>query len=282
MSNNIVRQDNRDTFFRGLFGQSEHFVDLYEECSGKRLKPEDFRRIDINPSERVFPVLKGNGLSNDVAQLTTDNKLIILTEHTSTPNPNMGQRDLIYYAALLYQWLVNAGIELSQSSPIQVPMPEFYVVYNGKRKYSESKLNFENDFIKVSPKLVNIHFDKIKNQNPDNSLAGYSYFYKHYDAARATGASIDKAFECAVQQCSKAGYLANVIDKEDFMSVYTPLFSYEDDLRAEGRIEGRTEGELKKASDTALEMFKDGLETAKIAQYTKMPIEWVEDLLAKA
>ncbi|MCL2400852.1 MAG: hypothetical protein FWC91_14050 [Defluviitaleaceae bacterium] len=185
MSSNIVRQDNKDTFFRGLFSQSEHFVDLYEECSGKRLNANEFKRIDINPNDRVFRVLKGTGLSNDVAQLTTDNRLIILTEHMTTPSPNMGQRDLIYYAALLHQWLISAGIELSQSSPANVPMPEFYVVYNGKRKYNERTLMFGNDFLQIKPKLVDINFDKIKNNKPNSSLAGYAYFYKHYDAERA-------------------------------------------------------------------------------------------------
>ena len=48
--------------------------------------------------------------------------------------------------------------------------------------------------------------------------------------------------------------------------------------REEGEIKGRKEGEIKGKSEIAIEMLKDGLPIEMVAKYSKMPVEWVENL----
>ena len=50
---------------------------------------------------------------------------------------------------------------------------------------------------------------------------------------KSEGASSEISFEHAVGQCKKDGYLKGVVDKEDFIMEYKPLYSREDDLRYE-------------------------------------------------
>ena len=47
-------------------------------------------------------------------------------------------------------------------------------------------------------------------------------------------------------------------------------------LREEGREEGREE----KTIETAIEMFKEGFDMPIISKITKMPLEWVKEIIA--
>ena len=257
-----MRKNHKDTAFRKLFSQSEYFLDLYRECSGKQLGIEEIRPFDLANDDRLFGVLKGSEMVNDVSYITADNKLIVLAEHQSTPNQNMPVRELLYYAALLRRWLANEGIDLSAASRKDIPLPEFYVAYNGKTPYNEKNLEFGNEFLRSNIKLVDIHFDKLRGgrEDKDNSLAAYAYFYKHVDEKRAEGATVDAAVIYAGKQCKTAGYLEGKINWEDFAMESIPAFSYANDLRAEGRTEGWAKG---KAEGKA--------EMLKLAMYSNAP-----------
>ena len=46
----------------------------------------------------------------------------------------------------------------------------------------------------------------------------------------------------------------------------------------EAKKEGKLEGELEANTEIALEMLKDGVSLEIVSKYTKMPIEWVEEI----
>ena len=46
--------------------------------------------------------------------------------------------------------------------------------------------------------------------------------------------------------------------------------------------EGFERGLEKGKAETAIEMLRDGFNTDKVAQYVKMPVEWVEELFRRA
>ena len=237
--NNEIKRNNKDSFFRRLFSNGQHFLDLYRACSGNQLSENDITPFDLGSEVVNRPLI------NDVSFLTKDNRLLILVEHTSTPNPNMPQRDMLYYAELVRQWLTQEGKDLSARGKVDIPLPEFYIAYNGKSAYNENRLTFGNEFLSIKAKLLDINFKNLQHQQPSDSLAGYSYFYYQRDIKKAEGASGEQAFDYAVQQCKRDGYLKGVVDKEDFIVEYRPLFSREDDLRYEGELIGEARGEAK-------------------------------------
>ena len=49
----------------------------------------------------------------------------------------------------------------------------------------------------------------------------------------------------------------------------------------EGLYKGKAEGKAEGRAEIALELLKDGMDAAKVAKLSKMPIEWVNGLLAK-
>lgn len=59
--------------------------------------------------------------------------------------------------------------------------------------------------------------------------------------------------------------------------VFANLEKSLDNLEAESRQEGR----MKEKEETALEMLRDRIDANKIAKYTKLPLEKINDLLKK-
>ena len=246
---NKLKRNVKDSFFTSFFGESENFADLYLGCSQKRINPNEIERFNLSSDVLNRP------LSNDVAFITKDNKLLILAEHQSTLNPNMAFRVLQYYMELLKVWLDMNEKDLSQNIPVRVPEPEFYVAYNGKAPYKEEYLTFQNDFLKITAKCVDINFDKLKDKDQDNRLAGYAFLIERIETNRAKGMTREEAPAKAVKECKGKGYLKGNIERSDFVNALGLSYSYEDDLKyqgmeigiEQGRAEARAEIEALKA-----------------------------------
>ena len=88
------------------------------------------------------------GLRNDVS-FTVEDKFVILFEHQSTVNPNMGLRCLLYIADIYKQLIQANKDDLYKTKPMSIETPEFYVLYNGRDKYPEKDTVKLSDLFKV-------------------------------------------------------------------------------------------------------------------------------------
>jgi predicted transposase/invertase (TIGR01784 family) len=264
--------------FRGLFKTAENFLHLLERCRN--------RKLDLNAEDLVLFDLNTEYTSrkrrNDVSFITRDNRLIILVEHQSTISANIAFKLLLYYFELIQLWVKQNKIDIHARVAIPtLPMPEFYVVYNGKEKLKDNFSSFElkhsNINISVQVAIIDISFDSLKETEASNALAGYSYFYKKFEEYTLQGINRDNAFMKSREDCIKAGYLKGFIEKEDLIVMYSDILDYDAQLRSEGREEGREA----LRGETAIEMLKEGFDTEKIAKCLKMPVKKVEELMAK-
>ena len=257
---NEITRNHKDEFFRDLFKDKENFVDLYKACSGEELSPDDITPFSLDSSLLTRP------LENDVSFLTKDNKLIVFVEHQSTDNSNMALRGLLYYAESVRLWLSQNEKKLTNTTKIDVPLPQFYVAYNGTAELKQNIQEFGNDFINVKSKVIDVNFDKLENQENDNVLAGYAYFYKEMRSEYATNLTPEEAMNYAREQCIDKGYLKGVIDKEDFVSMYSLISKHEEERRGylkEGEAIGIKKGEaigVKKGRVEGVKFFADLLE----------------------
>jgi len=277
----ILKKQHRDTMFRAYFKMPHNFLDLLKKCRDDQLSLmiDDIEPFDLDSSIAV------RIRRNDVSFMTKDKRLIILIEHQSTINPNMAFRLFIYFIELLQLWVKISGIDLYSTNEIpKLPIPEFYVVYNGvaplKEKSSVFKLECKGMKIDVEVKIVDIHFDNLKDIESDNALAGYAYFYKVYAEQIKKGLSAEKAFDIARAECIKNSYLIGFIDKEEFIVIYKDILDYDTQLKAEGKIEGLIEGEIK-GFDVALAVAKGllrGISPMQLATEYNRPIEDIEKI----
>ena len=127
-----------------------------------------------------------------------------------------------------------------------MPVPEFFVAYNGKadirNQHSEFYVTSNTVKIDIRAKIVDIHYDRLQERDKNNALAGYAFFYKAYDMNCQRGFSKTEAFDTARSECMRNGYLLGYIDREEFIGMYKFIFDYDMQLRAEGREEGIEKG----------------------------------------
>jgi hypothetical protein len=120
----------KDSVFSFLFSDPDLLRELYCALEGVDLPPDT--PITINTLRDVLFKDRINGVSFEIG-----GKLVVLIERQSTINPNMALR-LLLYIARVYEKVVGDK-NVYASSPIPLPRPEFFVLYNGVSPYPDEE-----------------------------------------------------------------------------------------------------------------------------------------------
>jgi len=247
----------------------ENFLYLHKKCNEQSaLTAEDIKPFDLESEVAV------RQRRNDVSFITRDNRIIILVEHQSTINPNMALRLYIYYMELVQLWIKLNNVNLFSTQEIPpLPLPEFYVAYNGKgelkEKYSAFKLNHGGVKVNICVEIIDIRYGNLQDVETDNTLAGYSYLYKVFDERMKEGFSKEKSFELARKECIESGYLFGFIDKEEFVVFYKDFMNYDKQVWTEGWEEGKEEGWEKCAEKSVMVAIRNKAPVALIEAMAK-------------
>ncbi|GMO44174.1 MAG: hypothetical protein Ta2B_24870 [Termitinemataceae bacterium] len=208
-----VNKKYKDTVFVRLFSNEALLRELYSALSG--VFYDNSVPLTINTlSDVLF-----NSRKNDISFLLAE-KIIVLLEHQSTINENMALRFLIYIARI-YEKLIDKG-SIYRRKQIQIPQPEFIVLYNGADDYPEqSEIKLSDAFIKagiekpaldLTVKIYNIN--KGKNESllqKSKSLNDYAAFTAKvrefqtelkgkFDSKKTLEEAIKKAIQWCIKQ----------------------------------------------------------------------------------
>ena len=212
--------------------------------------------------------------ANDVSYLV-DNKIIVLAEHQSTVNPNMPLRCL-EYVTRLYEHIQNPRDRYSRALK-KIPVPVFYVFYNGRENIPAQKiLRLSDSFIKqpetptleLVVKLININYDKdsqiLKSCEP---LGQYSRFVEA--VRRHIAVDKEHGFENAIKECIKNDILREYLQRKsrEVVNMLIAEYDYDTDIAvqreeasriafAEGREQGITQGISQGSRQKSLEIAK--------------------------
>ena len=184
------------------------------------------------------------GMKNDLAFIVDTN--LFLYEHQSTYNPNMPLRDLLYISSE-YQKLVDHR-SLYSSILQKIPTPNFIVFYNGTRKKEDRWENLLSEAFEHLEGKPNLELRVVTlniNENHNREL---------------------------MEQCK--------ILREEEEEKKLREAEYEAGYDS-GRQDGLTEGELRKAKETAAELAKLGMASTQIADVLKTEetviFQWLEE-----
>jgi predicted transposase YdaD len=273
----------KDNIFRYLFSEEKNFVQLYYDLTKRMLKPEDLEFYD---TESI--VVKQ--LKNDVAFKTKDNRLIIMVEHQSTLNENMPLRFLLYYVELIKLYISQNYLNIFSRRAITIPLPEFYVVYNGTEELQQSELYLKanlggaEEYISVRVNVANINYDRLPGEvlEREDVLGGYSYLMnriRHYMKQKKM--LLEEAIDKAVADTLGKGYLKEYLERKEFITMITKVLTIEEEIelirkdeRAEGKAEGIAEGKLEMAEN----LLSMGFEVEAVAKAAKLPVEKILEL----
>ena len=244
----------------------------------------------------------------DIAMLI-DGKIVILIEHQSTINKNMPFR-FLEYIARIYENITTKDEKFGRKL-VKLPIPEFYVFYNGKDDYpTESMMKLSDAFmqlgdncelknqLEISVKVININVDK---ENPIlkrcEALKEYSEFIEQVRSNIEN--NVPEPFTSAIKEAIKKGFLSDYLNRKstEVQNMLLAEYDYDTDIavqrkeafndgfsageergRNEGISLGITQGAYQKAVETAKKFLSMGLSVEQVADGTGLSIEEIEKL----
>jgi hypothetical protein len=275
-----ANREHKDSVFTFLFNDPEILRDLYSALGGVTLPPSV--AININTLSDVLFLEQLNDLS-----FTVDNRLVILIEHQSTINPNMALR-LLMYIGRVYEKMFDRK-KLYASRPLKVPLPEFFVLYNGTDEYpDQNTLKLSGLFEKAEgltacadiPPALDLEV-KVYNINKGHNksiiqkckaLDGYSAFIDKVREYRNETGDKEKAMTMAITYCTNNNILkdfleANASEVQNMLMTEWNTVEYGDVKAEEAREENQKE--------TIKNLLAYGMTTGQISQALKLPIDKV-------
>ena len=306
MTQEKTNRNYKDSVFVDLFAHDinakENFISLYNALHGTNL---DAKTTEVQPVmlERVLYMK----YYNDIAMLI-DGKIVILIEHQSTINQNMPFR-FLEYIARIYEKITTKDEKFGRKL-VKLPVPEFYVFYNGKDDYptesvmklsdafmqiddySKLKNQFENANypLEISVKVININVDK---ENPIlkhcETLKEYSEFIEQVRCNIEN--AVSEPFTTAIKQAIKKGFLSDYLNRKstEVQNMLLAEYDYDTDIAVQrkeafedgisiGRNEGISLGAHQKAIETAKSMLRKKLSINIVAECTGLSPDEIEKL----
>ena len=296
MTQEKTNRNYKDSVFVDLFAHDitakENFISLYNALHGTNL---DTKTTEIQPVmlERVLYMK----YYNDIAMLI-DGKIVILIEHQSTINQNMPFR-FLEYIARIYEKITTKDEKFGRKL-VKLPVPEFYVFYNGKNDYpTESIMKLSDAFIQfdgklknqlenanypleISVKVININVDK---ENPIlkhcETLKQYSEFIEQvrFNIENA----IPEPFTNAIKEAIKKGFLSDYLNRKstEVQNMLLAEYDYDTDIavqRKEAFDDGVSIGRNEAKLETAKTLLAFGDSIEKVLKVTGLSPEEIEKL----
>lgn len=275
------KKNYRDSLFRSIFNNKKRLQSLYKALSGKTIPLEE---IKINTLRGVF----FNDIKNDLS-FQAGNRTIILMEHQSTWNPNMPLR-MLWYIGKIYRKELKKDMPY-RSTLIKIPMPEFYVLYNGEdNKPYETNLHLSDAFYwqpqngEVLPldlvvKSYNINYSA---ENPlieaCYELKAYSIFVAKVREAIQTGTEQRKAIIYGIEYCKTHDLLSEYFTKHE-EEVFDMVSFKWDEKRAREVLKEETAQKTK--LEMVVEMLKAKAPLELIVTVSKLSRKEIQELAKK-
>ncbi len=283
----------KDRLFRLVFNNKRDLLDLYNALNNTCYEnPND---LEVNTLEDAVYL----SMKNDISFLIGGT--LNLYEHQSTYNPNMPLRGLIYLARLYDGYVETKNINLYSSSLKKLPIPQYFVFYNGtKEQPDETILQLTDAFESVSDNrqpclqctavMLNINYGhNLALMEKCQRLKEYSIFIDTVRIQCKKTSDPRHAVTKAVDICIEKGILRDVLvkHKAEVISMVLTSFNqkaYEEDLKnqyKEGVEEGVSLGRMQMAQEIALRLFHSGNSPEQIAQLTGIDVEVVKQWIEK-
>ena len=255
-----VNRKHKDRLFRFIFKEKSALLSLYNAINDSDY--DNLDELEIYTMEDYVYM----GMKNDVSFLIDWN--INLFEHQSTYSLNMPLRGLLYIASNLRKFVEINRLDMYASRKILLPIPRYYVFYNGTKSMPEEEIMYLTDSmpmenakeiscVEFKAHILNInegHNPKMMERCP--LLKEYAIIVSDVRKNLENDLSLVEAVDYAVEQCiQREGPLADILRghraevTDTMLKEYDEVFHIEcekkisrEEGRAEGREEGRAEG----------------------------------------
>ena len=210
---------------------------------------------DINENDIKLVTLNHvllNGQYNDLALMVRD-KLIIFVEAQSTWSINILVRLLLYLSATYHDYIVENKFNVYGSKKINIPEPEFYVIYTGSRKIDKDIISLRQDFWHNSNAKLDITARVIYSENKSDIIGQYIIFAHVLEEQIKIHGRTMEAANNTIRICQNNEILREYLEsrKKEVITTMMLLFDqdyatemYGNEREQEGEKKGKIEGAM--------------------------------------
>ena len=305
-----INKKHKDRLFRKIFEKKEDLLSLYNALNGSDYT--DPEELEIYTMDSFVYM----GMRNDLSFLI--DMTLNVYEHQSTYNPNMPLRGFFYMSSAYQKYVALNKLDIYSSKRIPLPLPKYYVFYNGTRKMPDESTLFLTDSMpgtdaaekssaQFAAHMINVnagHNSGIMKKCP--KLYQYSLFTEEIRMNQKKGMALKKAVEQAVDSCIKKGILTDILLGNKAEVTDMILEEYDENLHIsnekeisyqEGLEQGRKEEQEntlreRQRADQASQQAKEANQRAavfqlkvqgksekEIAEAMNLPFEKVQEIL---
>lgn len=236
----------KDRLFCLLFGDEknkQNIISLYNALNGTDYSEDE--EVEVTTIHDVIYI----NMKNDVSFIVDSH--MSLFEQQSSVNPNMPLRGLMYFGNLYDSYIESRGLNIYGSKLIQIPTPQYYVLYNGKVEApAVAELKLSDAFAKESPKgkfewtATFINLNQGKNDallEKCRPLEEYMFLIRCIRENEVKGMRIEDAIDTAVQHCIECNVLKEflIAHRAEVVSVCLTEFNekvFVASMKAEGEL----------------------------------------------
>ena len=225
MKQPAVNRGHKDSLFRKLFGTDEYKANALELYNAINKSAYGLEDLEITTLKDAIYM----GVKND-ASLVVGSEMS-LWEHQSSFNPNMPLRGLIYFGRLYDAWVARKELNQYSRKKLQIPVPRYYVFYNGEENMPERSVLRLSDLyegegdIEVTATMLDI------NEGRNKELMDHCKPLRDYARLIALIREYNKALsiEEAIDKCKEEGWMFSFIGAgQDVVKVGRRTDCYQD------------------------------------------------------
>lgn len=275
---NNEQRKYKDTIFRSVFSNPADAIDLYNQISDTKINSDAPVEIVTLTDELYVKQLNDLGL-------LIDNKLIVLVEQQSTYSKNLPLR-LLMYIAREYEKVLDKK-SLYRSKRVEIPNPEFFVLYNGSKPLNDWKQTLRLSDLYVTKQhtpsleltvtLIDINSSQFKIAK-NSTLQQYITAIKEFKNCHETDGDMVKCIDNLIKQNILKEFLEkNSSEVLNMITYEITQEEYDEILREEGREEVKEE----LIKDTIIDNFNKGTSIELIADFLNISQGQVKQILQK-
>ena len=181
-------------------------------------------------SDDIADVTIRNAMTNDQYNdlgFRIGNRLLVLVEAQSTWTVNIVIRIMMYLMTTYNRYFTENQIDLYSSVKAEVPKPELYVVYTGKRKNLPEYLTFQDEFFDGEDITVNAKVKVISFSGSDDIVNQYIVFTQVLDEQVKIYGREKVAVEETIRICKVRNVLKEYLEsrEKEVISIMEALYN---------------------------------------------------------
>ena len=187
-----------------------------------------------------------NEAYNDLGFLVRD-QMIVLVEAQSTWSENIIIRLLMYYNETLKRYLDEKDVSLYGSATIEIPRPEFYVLFAGPNpeKITKTVISLREDILHGADTDLDMRVHVLANDNSDSIIGQYMTFTKILYGQVALHGRSKKTIEETISICMDENILKDYLSGREKEVVSMISFVFDQQRQMELYVKDEREHALR-------------------------------------